>query len=120
MERIKNMSLKKSLFTLTLINLLLAVILSAAAFWGCTKLSAALDPSGVQIVVGADAIIKTEFPEPTAGTAVAGNVLAVLQFCLPILFGLLDFHRLFFSVDKNSTSGSCDNRNPFPISEKTG
>lgn len=80
------MSLKKSLFTLTFVNLLLAVILSAVVFWGCTKLSAALDPSGVQIVVGADAIIKTEFPEPTAGTAVAGNVLAVLQFCLPILF----------------------------------
>lgn len=86
MEWIKNMSLKKSLFTLTFVNLLLAVILSAVVFWGCTKLSAALDPSGVQIVVGADAIIKTEFPEPTAGTAVAGNVLAVLQFCLPILF----------------------------------
>lgn len=86
MEWIKNMSLKKSLFTLTFVNLLLAVILSAVVFWGCTKLSAALDPSGVQIVVGADAITKTEFPEPTAGTAVAGNVLAVLQFCLPILF----------------------------------
>ena len=86
MEWIKNMSLKKSLFSLTFVNLLLAVILSAVVFWGCTKLSAALDPSGVQIVVGADAITKTEFPEPTAGTAVAGNVLAVLQFCLPILF----------------------------------
>ena len=80
------MSLKKSLFTLTFVNLLLAVILSAVVFWSCTKLSAALDPSDVQIVVGADAITKTEFPEPTAGTAVAGNVLAVLQFCLPILF----------------------------------
>ena len=86
MEWIKNMSLKKSLFTLTFVNLLLAVILSAVVFWSCTKLSAALDPSDVQIVVGADAITKTEFPEPTAGTAVAGNVLAVLQFCLPILF----------------------------------
>ena len=45
MEWIKNMSLKKSLFTLTFVNLLLAVILSAVVFWGCTKLSAALDPS---------------------------------------------------------------------------
>ena len=42
------MSLKKSLFTLTFVNLLLAVILSAVVFWGCTKLSAALDPSGFQ------------------------------------------------------------------------
>ena len=57
------MSLKKSLFTLTFVNLLLAVILSAVVFWSCTKLSAALDPSDVQIVVGADAITKTEFPE---------------------------------------------------------
>ena len=83
------MSLKKSLFTLTFVNLLLAVILSAVVFWGCTKLSAELDPSGVQIVVGADAITKTEFPEPTAGTAVAENVLAVLQFGLPILFFII-------------------------------
>lgn len=44
MEWIKNMSLKKSLFTLTFVNLLLAVILSAVVFWSCTKLSAALDP----------------------------------------------------------------------------
>ena len=58
MEWIKNMSLKKSLFTLTFVNLLLAVILSAVVFWSCTKLSAALDPSDVQIVVGADAITK--------------------------------------------------------------
>lgn len=57
----KNMSLKKSLFSLTFVNLLLAVILSAVVFWGCTKLSAALDPSGVQIVVGADAITKQNF-----------------------------------------------------------
>ena len=80
MEWIKNMSLKKSLFTLTFVNLLLAVILSAVVFWSCTKLSAALDPSDVQIVVGADAITKTEFPEPTAGTAVAGNVLRFYNF----------------------------------------
>ena len=32
MEWIKNMSLKKSLFTLTFVNLLLAVILSAVVF----------------------------------------------------------------------------------------
>jgi len=83
------MSLKKSLFTLTFINLLLAVILSAAAFWGCIRLSATLDPSGVQIIVGADAITKTEFPEPTAGTVIAGNMLAVLQFGLPILFFII-------------------------------
>lgn len=42
MEWIKNMSLKKSLFTLTLINLLLALSLSAVVFVGCTKLSAML------------------------------------------------------------------------------
>lgn len=61
MEWIKNMSLKKSLFTLTFVNLLLAVILSAVVFWSCTKLSAALDPSDVQIVVGADAIWMVHF-----------------------------------------------------------
>lgn len=86
MEWIKNMSLKKSLFTLTLINLLLALSLSAVVFVGCTKLSAVFAPSGVQIIVGADSTIKTEFPEPVAGATAVKNALAIFQFVLPMLF----------------------------------
>ena len=86
MEWIKNMSLKKSLFTLTLINLLLALSLSAVVFVGCTKLSAVFAPSGVQIIVGADSTIKTEFPEPVAGATAVRNALAIFQFVLPMLF----------------------------------
>lgn len=86
MEWIKNMSLKKSLFTLTLINLLLALSLSAVVFVGCTKLSAVFAPSGVQIIVGADSTIKTEFPEPVVGATAVRNALAIFQFVLPMLF----------------------------------
>ena len=86
MEWIKNMSLKKSLFTLTLINLLLALSLSAVVFVGCTKLSAVFAPSGVQIIVGADSTIKTEFPEPVAGATAVRNALVIFQFVLPMLF----------------------------------
>ena len=80
------MSLKKSLFTLTLINLLLALSLSAVVFVGCTKLSAVFAPSGVQIIVGADSTIKTEVPEPVAGATAVRNALAIFQFVLPMLF----------------------------------
>lgn len=79
MEWIKNMSLKKSLFTLTLINLLLALSLSAVVFVGCTKLSAVFAPSGVQIIVGADSTIKTEFPEPVAGATAVRNALVIFS-----------------------------------------
>ena len=86
MKWIKNMSLKKSLFTLTLINLLLALSLSAVVFVGCTKLSAVFAPSGVQIIVGADSTIKTEFPEPVAGATAVRNALVIFQLVLPMLF----------------------------------
>ena len=86
MEWLKNMSLKRSLFTLTLVNFLIASVLSLLTFWGCMRVNASIAPSGVQIVVGADTMMKTKLPETTAGTTAARNVLAALQITLPILF----------------------------------
>ena len=65
---------------------MLALSLSAVVFVGCTKLSAVFAPSGVQIIVGADSTIKTEFPEPVAGATAVRNALVIFQFVLPMLF----------------------------------
>ena len=45
-ERLRNMSLKRALFTLALGNLLAASVLSTLAFWGCMRLRDTLTPSG--------------------------------------------------------------------------
>ena len=86
MERLKNMSLKRALFTLTLVNLLAASALSALAFWGCMRLRATLSPSGTQIIIGTAGMTRSQLPEPATGTIAAESILTALQFLLPMLF----------------------------------
>ena len=86
MERLKNMSLKRTLFTLTLVNLLTASTLSVLAFWGCMRLRATLSPSGTQIIIGAAGMTRSQLPEPATGTIAAESILTALQFLLPMLF----------------------------------
>lgn len=85
MGRIKQMSLKKSLFTITLINITIALILSGITFWGCMKLSSAIAPQGVVLDVHSDPIIMTELPEPTAQAIRLAEFISILQIILPIL-----------------------------------
>lgn len=86
MERLRNMSLKRALFTLALGNLLVAFVLSVLTFWGCVRLRDTLTPSGTQIIVGAEGMAETVLPEPETAASAAGNLLTVLQFLLPMLF----------------------------------
>lgn len=86
MEWIKNMPLKKALFTLALMNLLIAVILSVISFFGCSRLNAVIAPTEVEYHLTLYAITKTEYPAPTAGQTLAANMLSVLQIILPIVF----------------------------------
>ena len=86
MERLRNMSLKRALFTLALGNLLAASVLSALAFWGCMRLRDTLTPSGTQVIIGAEGVTETVLPESEAAASAAGNLLTVLQFLLPMLF----------------------------------
>lgn len=86
MERLKNMSLKRTLFTLTLVNLLTASALSVLAFWGCMRLRTMLSPSGTQVIIGTTGMTRTLLPEPEAGTIAAESILTALQFLLPMLF----------------------------------
>lgn len=86
MERLKNMRLKKAIFLLTFINVLIATFLSAIVFWGCIQLRTSLIPSGTQIVIGTDTVIKAEAPEAATEVIIAENTLTALQFGLPALF----------------------------------
>ena len=86
MERLRNMSLKRALFTLALGNLLAAFVLSVTVFWGCMRLRDTLTPSDTQIIVGAEGMTETVLPEPEVAASAAGNLLTVLQFLLPMLF----------------------------------
>lgn len=86
MERLRNMSLKRALFTLALGNLLVASVLSALAFWGCMRLRDTLTPSGTQVIIGAEGVAETVLPEPENVASATGNLLTVLQFLLPMLF----------------------------------
>lgn len=86
MEWIKDMCLKKALFTLTLINLSAAAVLSVFSFLGCMKLNSTVAPIGFKINVDLNTVTKTEYPAPSSGTAAAANLLSILQIILPILF----------------------------------
>ena len=61
-ERLKNMSLRKSFFLLTLCGLLVAVVLAAALWWGCAALSSRYPLGGA--VIGTDGVV-TLLPGPT-------------------------------------------------------
>lgn len=81
MEWIKRMSLKKSLFTMALISLVIATLLSALSFW----LGMQIPPQGEMIVVYGDHI-TTENIAPSSQIENSEMLLPVLQIVLPILF----------------------------------
>lgn len=87
MERLKQMSLKKALFTIAFINMTIALILSLLSVYGCMELSAAIAPQGTLIKVqsGTFAITNTEMPEPPAQAAFISEIISAVQILLPIL-----------------------------------
>ncbi|MCH5345055.1 MAG: HAMP domain-containing histidine kinase [Acetatifactor sp.] len=85
MEWIKRMSLKKSLFTMALISLAIAALLSAIPFLLGMELSTRLFPYGEAIFIdGSYAITENVASAPQTGSIDA--LLIILQVILPILF----------------------------------
>ena len=84
MDWIKQMSLRKSLFTLTFISIIAAFILSVAAFWGCIRLRGIIAPEGIMIDPHTAAM--TELPAPSKSALQFAGVLEALQIILPVLF----------------------------------
>ncbi len=87
MDWIKNMSLKKALFSLTCINFLAAAALSALAFFGCMEVHTAIGPYGKAMYVrSGSAPVQIENPAPSMQAEITVFLLSTLQFLLPILF----------------------------------
>lgn len=84
MDWIKQMSLRKSLFTLTFISIIAAFILSVAGFWGCIRLRGIIAPEG--IMIDPHTAVMTELPAPSESALQFAGVLEALQFILPVLF----------------------------------
>lgn len=82
MGRIKRMSLKSSLFTLTFLNFVIAAILAVIAFGICVKSRSAIAPQGVLLEPGTGQI--SNLPLPARENLFAANILEALQYVLPI------------------------------------
>lgn len=131
MERIKQMNLKKSLFAIALLHSVIALILSAAVFWGCMELSSSIARQGILIHVQSDPVIITELPEPTARAVRLAEAVSVLQIILPVLIWLAAllsttslFYRLKLKEPLELLSGGAsriiDNDLDFTIEAKSG
>ena len=84
MERIKQMNLKKALFTIAFINITIALILSFLSILGCIIVRSQLAPSGVVIDIHANSIV-TQMPEPTEQATTIAEIISIVQIILPIL-----------------------------------
>lgn len=87
MERIRNMGLKKALFTMTFINLFIATLLSVLSFWVCLKLNTEISSHTVEVRIteGNLAVMERGEGAPPP-TEIAGEILAVLQIALPVVY----------------------------------
>lgn len=100
MERLKQMSLKKAFFCLTLLFLLIALILSTFSILGISEILQRYGTSLEMKIDGKGVIIP---PVSTADTTVPlwYHILRILQIALPVLFvttGLLSADILFYRM----------------------
>ena len=79
------MRLKKALFTLTFINLLIATLLSILIFWLCLEIRSQIAPHGVVIDTGTLPVTMAPLPAPSARASALARVLDALQYVLPVL-----------------------------------
>lgn len=89
MERIKQMKLKKALFTITLINITIAFILSLLIIWICIELRSQLAPmEGISIDVdSAHVIVQPQ--ESTSQAVLITAMISLAQIVLPILIYII-------------------------------
>ncbi|NBH83740.1 sensor histidine kinase [bacterium C-53] len=85
MERIKQMNLKKALFTITFFNITIALILSLLSVWGCVTLRSQIAPSGIVVEIRSNSVVMNQLPERTAQAAAIDEIISVIQMILPIL-----------------------------------
>lgn len=96
------MSLKKSLFTIALVNSAVALVLSLFSFWGCMKLISVLAPQKATFTINSGPLTVTEVPAaPSYPSNGIGLLLSVLQIALPVLIytmALLSTSYMFYRL----------------------
>lgn len=129
MEWIKRMNLKKALFTMTFINLLIAAVLSCLAFWICVRIHMSVPTDTITINI--EAMEVTRSPEPPAYAIWIMEAFSFLQVALPILIfviAMLVNASLFYrwklkeplAVLMDGANRIMDNDLDFVIDAKTG
>ena len=89
MERIKQMKLKKALFTITLINITIAFILSLLIIWICIELRSQLAPMGGISINMNSAHVITQPQESTSQAVLIAAMISLAQIVLPILIYII-------------------------------
>lgn len=87
MEWLRQMKLKKALFTIAFLNITVALILSMLAIWGCAELRSYFATEGIGIVMDtqSEQIVVRQMQGGGAGEKTAADILSVVQILLPIV-----------------------------------
>lgn len=87
MEWLRQMKLKKALFTIAFLNITVALILSLLAIWGCAELRSYFATEGIGIVMDtqSEQIVVRQMQGGGAGEKTAADILSVVQILLPIV-----------------------------------
>lgn len=115
MEWIRQMDLKKSLFTIAFINSIAAIILSVFSFFVCVELNSAIAPQGIIIDVHTNPVTVTEMPQPSAKAVKMAEVVSVFQIVVPALIyaaALISIAFMFYRLKLKAplevlTRGAC-------------
>lgn len=86
MEWIKQMELKKALFTIAFLNMAAALFLSLLSVWGCFALRPQFAWQGTVIELTGEPVVMTQEGQMTNQDAVMADALSILQIALPVLF----------------------------------
>lgn len=89
MERIRQMNLKKALFTIAFINITIALILSLLSIWGCASLRSRIATEGIMINIDSDTASITQIPESTKQDEIITEIVSIVQIILPILIYII-------------------------------
>lgn len=86
MERLKQMKLKKALFTIAFLNITVALILSMLAIWGCAELRSRFAAEGIGIIVDeqSEQVVVKQMQAGSAGEETVAEILSMVQIILPI------------------------------------
>ncbi len=90
MERIKQMNLKKALFTISLISITIASVLSLFMIWLCAELRSHISPAGISIRIGfPDPSPITQAQEASSRAVLIYEMISIAQLLIPVLLYIL-------------------------------